>query len=554
MSATPTAPEQRRTRHPGRARLRIPRRGDVGLVLAVAAVAVGLAPVAVTVPLPVLVLALAAIGLVTLAYAHPPAAAYLVIGATPLLAGLTRDAYLPLLRPHEALGVLLGAGVALRALTQVAAGHRLPWRLTRIDGALLLLVAASSVLPLLWLAVRGLAPTPDDLLYAAAIGKFAALYLLVRCSVHTERQVARALLVALTAGAVVAVVAIAQSLQIADVPRLLAPLYPTEDPGGITIGRGPSTLGSSIAVGDVMAFNLAVCLGWMLRSPRSRPVLVPAVALFTAGALAAGQFSAMIALVVAVFAVAYLTGHVRRLFVVLLPAGLLGAAVLWPVIQARIADFAAPAGLPRSWQVRLDNLRGIVWPELFADHRWLLGVRPAARIRMDMPWGQYVYLESGHTWLLWTGGVPFVMAFLYFVWVALRGTAGVARHGAGAVGVAAVGSFASLVVVFVLMSLDPHITMRGTADLLFSLLALAMAVPIARARRAAAHATGAARRPAPTSAWSPSCPSPTTAPTTRPVSAPPASTRPVSAPPATDPPATDPPATARPSAADAGRP
>lgn len=462
------------------------------LALGVAVSAAVLAPVAVAVPLPVLALALLALGLVGLGYAHPPAAAYLVIGVTPLLAGLTRDAYIPLLRPHEALGVLLGAGVVLRALAQLGAGHRLRWRPTRIDAALLLMAVTSSAVPLLWMVVRGLTPTADDLLYAAAIGKFYGLFLLVRASVRTEREVGRCLRVALTAGAVVGLVAIVQALQIADVPRLLAPLYPTEDPGGITIGRGPSTLGSSIAVGDVMAFNLAVSLGWMLRVPSARRVLAPAVALFTAGALASGQFSAMVAVLISVFAVAYLTGHVRRLLVVLVPAGLLGTLALWPVIQARLADFATPAGLPRSWQVRLDNLRGIVWPELFADYHWVLGVRPAARIRMDMPWGPYVYLESGHTWLLWTGGIPFVVAFLLFMWVAVRRTAGIARSAAGAVGVAGVGSFASLLVVFVLMSLDPHITMRGIADLLFSLLALAVAVPGARADSPPVPVPGAA--------------------------------------------------------------
>lgn len=451
------------------------RRGTLAVAAGVVVVAWGLAPLAVTVPLPVLALALVAVGLVGVAYAHPPAAAYLVLGATPLLAGLARDAYIPMLRPHEAIGVLVGAGVVLRALTQVAAGHRLPLRRTRIDVAFVLMAVASSALPLLWMLARGRAPTTDDLLYAAAIWKFYGLFLLVRASVRTERQVGRCLGVALATGALVAVLAIGQALQVADLPRMLSVLYPTEDPGGITIGRGPATLGSSIAVGDVMTFDLAICLGWMLRVPGTRRWLLPAVVLFTAGAFASGQFSAAIAVFVAVLAVAFLTGNARRLLLVLVPAGLAGAVVLWPVIRGRVADFAGSGGLPRSWQVRLDNLREIVWPELLSGHQWVLGVRPSARIRLDMPWGPYVYIESGHTWLLWTGGVPFAFAFLYFMWVAVRWSARVGREGAGALGVAGIASFASLLVVFVLMTFDPHITMRGSADLLFSLLALAVA-------------------------------------------------------------------------------
>jgi hypothetical protein len=461
-----------------RLRLAATRRGTLVMAAGVV-VALALAPLAVTVPLPALIVALGAVGLVAVAYVHPPAAAYVVLGATPLLAGLARDAYIPMLRPHEVIGVLLGAGVMLRAVAQVAAGHRLPLRLRRIDVAILLMATTSSALPLLWMLARGRTPAMDDLLYAATIWKFYGLFLLLRASVRTHRHVSRCLAVTLAAGSLVAVTAIVQALQVADMPRLLSTFYPTQDPGGITVGRGPATLGSSIAVGDVMAFDLAICLGWMLRSPASRRWLRPAVVLFTAGAFASGQFSAAIALAVAVLAVALLTGTARRLLVVLVPGGVVGAAVLWPVIRSRIADFTTPGGLPRSWQVRLDNLREIVWPQLLSGHQWVLGVRPSARLRVDMPWGPYVYIESGHTWLLWTGGVPFAVAFLYFMWVALRQTARVGRDCAGAAGIAGIAAFASLLVVFVLMTFDPHITMRGTADLLFSLLALAMAVPAA---------------------------------------------------------------------------
>jgi hypothetical protein len=126
--------------------------------------------------------------------------------------------------------------------------------------------------------------------------------------------------------------------------------------------------------------------------------------------------------------------------------------------------------------VRYDNLRLFVWPQVFSGENWLFGVRPSARIVADVAWGPYIFIESGHTWLLWTGGIPFFLSFLLFMWVAVRTTAAIARSRRDSVGVAATASFASLLALFVLMSFDVHLTLRGTADMLFSLLALATAV------------------------------------------------------------------------------
>jgi hypothetical protein len=449
-------------------------RGRRGGVVLLVAVAVLLAPAAAVVPLPLLVAGLVAVVLATVAYAHPPAAAYLVLVATPLTAGVARGGVVPLLRPHEALTVTVGAGVVLRLLAELRAGRRLPLRPGGVDVAILLMAVTSSLLPFLWMAARGLAPTQEDLLYATTIWKFYGLFVLIRLSVPTEREVTRCLYVSVAAASVTAVVTILQSLGVGPVVQIVGQVYPGEAGAELSVGRGSSTLGTSIGVGDVMALHLAICLGLLLRRRGSRRLLVPLAALFTLGALASGQFSGVIALGVGVFAIAVVTGQVKRLLLALVPVSLAGAVVLRPVLEHRLNQLDISTGIPQSWQVRFDNLRLFVWPELFSGNNWMFGVRPGARIQVDAAWGPHIYIESGHTWLLWTGGIPFLVAYLVFVWVAVQAAAAVARTRRDGIGVAAIAAFTGLLVVFVLMSFDPHLTMRGAGDLLFALLALAL--------------------------------------------------------------------------------
>jgi hypothetical protein len=304
----------------------------------------------------VLLVAAAACVLAALvAYWRPPLAAYLLLAGTPLLAGVARNGALSLLRPHEALGLLLGAGVVLRALTQVASGHPLPLRWTRLDTALVLLATAGSFLPLLWMLARGETPDQQDVLYAAALWKFYGIFLLVRAAVRTERQVARCLWICLSVGVVVAAVAMAESL-LPPVAALGDALFPGDPGSGPSLGRGAATLGSTIAVGDVMAFDLAICLGWAFLQDRRRKTALVLAAVFVLGAVASGQFSGILAVVVVVVVMAALTGRVARLFAVAVPTGIAAGLLLWPVIAGRLADLDPATGLPQSWGVRLQNL------------------------------------------------------------------------------------------------------------------------------------------------------------------------------------------------------
>jgi len=439
--------------------------------------AIVVAPLALGTPLPTLVLGLGALAVVTAVAAHPPLAAYLLLATTPLIVGIERGVAIPVLRPNEALLLLLCGGLVGRGLVRLAAGHRPRLRVGSVDATIVVMAVASSLTPLLWMVARGKLVTGDDVLFALALWKFLGVYLIVRSSIRTERQAHRCLWISATVACVVAVVAILQALELFGVPGLLASHYVTPgEESRLFEARGTATLGSSFAVADVMIFNLAIAFGLLFWKRRRRATVIGMAMLLLLGIPASGQVSGVIGLVVGVVAIGLLTRRFTRVGVLLLGVAPIALLVFQPVVARRVSDIDPVSGLPYSWVARLENLRTYFWPELFSDFNVVLGVRPSARVRVNQPWREYLWIESGHTWLLWTGGIPLFLAFCWFLFVSLRKTARVARARADAIGIAALASFTGLSVVAVLMTLDPHLTLRGTADLLFSLLALACTV------------------------------------------------------------------------------
>lgn len=429
--------------------------------------------------------------------ARPRLATYVLLPVTLLTGGVERGVVAPLLRPSEVLLVLVGGALLLRAVMRMTTGKRPQHTITRVELALVLLCITGSVLPLLMMVARSRPIELEDLLYASTFWKYLALYVIVRVTIRTEQQTATCLWLVMGAAAVVAVLGVLQSLELFGLPRLLARFYtPEGELDSLAQNRGSSTLGSSLAVGDVMAFSLAIAAGWLLRGGAHRRLLAAAAVVFVFGALAAGQFSSVIALTVAAVAVGFITRRLHRLVLAGAPVALAAAVALEPVIRRRLSGFESSAGVPRSWLGRLENLRRFFWPELSSDYNYLLGVRPAARVRAPENWRDWVYIESGHTWLLWTGGIPFVVAFAVFAWLSLTRTARLARARTGAIGVAATAAFAALAVQVVLLTLDVHLVLRGAGDLTFALLALAFTAPPADAAEPPTDVGASVRAPA----------------------------------------------------------
>lgn len=409
----------------------------------------------------------------TAVFVHPPLAGYVMV-VTPLLAGLGRGTVLPLIRPGEAVTLLVGAALLTRLLLALASGDPPPARLQPADASMFFLALAASFLPLLFLVARGRAVSQDDVLYSFQIVKFGMVYLIVRVSVRTEEQVGRCLRLSMLVAAVVAVIGILQALDLLGAREALLVHYPPTDDALFESSRASSTLAHPFAMADLMVFNLAIAGAWLARSGR-RTWLVAGAALFAVGAIASGEFSGALALVVAVTALGVLTRRLGRAMLGLLPVAILAGLILQPVIDARLRGFSSPQGLPDSWLGRLHNLQSYVWPKLATGLNWVVGVRPSARVPIGNAPAPFVYIESGYTWLFWVGGIPLFVAFIVFLVANLRATRRVAAERGDLVGVAATAAFVALAVVAVLTVLDPHVTLRGSGDLLFALLALAYA-------------------------------------------------------------------------------
>lgn len=429
-----------------------------------------------------LILVVLIVGAVAL---RPAFGTYLILAATPLIGGIERGVLVPLVRPSEALAFVVAAAVVPLALLSAARGSIPLPRAGRIDAALLVVAVTGSILPLTWMTLRGQDIEQDDVLYAVQLWKYYALFLIFRLSVRTEAQVRVALWTAMISGALVAGVAILQSLQLFGVPGLLATYYaPFDDSNLVNINRGTSTLASSSAVGDVMVFCMGIAAAWLLLIRTHRLAITVLFVTFVLGAMAAGQFAGYVGILVGIAALGFITRRLGRLAAGFMPVLIAGAIALWPVLERRLAGFDSPSGLPQSWEARLDNLRTYFWPELERNANWILGVRPAARLPNLGYGGDYVFIESGHTWLLWTGGVPFFLAFFVFLFVAMRATGRRARLRPDAIGVAAAASFTALAVLAVLTITDPHLTLRGSAELSFALLAFALTAQAGRTLRA----------------------------------------------------------------------
>ena len=397
---------------------------------------------------------------------RPVWAAYIFLATQPFVGGIDRGALIPVFRPSEAIQLFLTTAVLAGVAMRVIRGEQLSVRFTRLDRAVALLALVSSIWPICWQFARGQVPSSTDFQSTVVLWRLASLYALFRWVVRTREQARRCLWILLVSASLLAILAILDSLGIW---HPAGPWTPTMN-SGPSAGRGGATLNSAISVGDYLSYSLGVALVYLLRGRRPRWLVASACGLIILGVLGTGQFSAWIGMLIVIVVVARAERQMAKLLAWLGPAAAVAALVAGPVISQRLAGFNG-SQLPQSWVIRWSNVTTLYLPRL-AGFRWVFGVRPDTTLIPPETWRDIVYLESGYLWLFYVGGIPLVITFIWFLRRGLQHTKKVIARRQDDIGVAAVATRGALWCLAFLSILDPHLTMRGGADLFFCLLGL----------------------------------------------------------------------------------
>ncbi len=428
---------------------------------------------------------------------YPPTAGYIMIGLAPTIVGFERGQVLPVLRPNEALLFFL-VGVLL--LRWGVHSRRIPTRIWSLDIAMVAMVLTGFLLPLLVQVARNRPLLADDVLYAAVFIRLLLLYLLFRSTIRTTRQVKIALGVSLVVASLMGILGTAGALNVAGLGQRLSETFAPGTNFQYSQGRGMGLIGNPIGYGVYEAIHACIAIALLLYKQRPRKWLVLAALCCTVGLFGSAQFGPLLAFVVGITSLAIVTKNVQVVLRWAVPMLLVASVVIIPLFGQRLDRFegvslpserrdeiqqeVTPSEQGRelyfadpgsSWDVRLYNLQELFLPEFKTSAHWVWGVTPQARVFAPPTGKEYAWIESGILWLFWTGGIPLVAAWHGFLLTALTISYRLVRRTnelAAAVGAAA---FSSIMAVGLAQAFDPHVTLRGTVDIFYPLLAITVA-------------------------------------------------------------------------------
>ncbi len=316
----------------------------------------------------------AGLAFLVLTFWRPAAGCGLLVLLTPLTTGLGRGTIVPFLRPNEALLLALLASLALHRLH-----HPHPRPITSLDLAVGSFAIGTVVVPSLVLLVSnqpGL-PGTDTLRDVLAPAQFLLVYLVFSRTPLSSRSVTMILNLAMLAGVIVSLLAIAELVDVAGIRELMARYYPVPvTPSWDPVYRPMSTLGHYSAVGafGAMNFALALSLATVRHPDFSGPWLIVVMVVNLAAVVVSLTWAPLLVIPLVAVIVLWHGRHVPRELGVTVVALAVAFVLFWPAVSERIAQqgLASSVGLvvPQTFQTRLDHWQQFFLPAL-ADHVWL---------------------------------------------------------------------------------------------------------------------------------------------------------------------------------------
>jgi len=368
----------------------------------------------------ILVSALVALAwIAVLVWRRPQWAAYLLAIGFPLIAGLARLSQSANLRPNELLLLFL---LGLLVVRHIALRLPLP-RLTWFDTAAMALILGGSIAPLLTLYGRGQSLTTDALIVLLGPLKNYAIYWMMRLALTHADHARRTIAVVLVTSGCLSVLGVAQALQISPVVHFLATYYPTKQVAGAgSVGRVTSVIGGWNDFAAYLCFVLLAAIAAAMARIRVLPSLLfnSLIALDVAALLLTGSIAGILGLVVGLVILGLVFGEgarVRRLLLVMIPAAALAAIAFAPLLAIRLNNQFGGGNhgvIPQSLVYRFYLWQTYFLPAI-ARHP-LLGV--SLTIPASIPWPTE---DSGYLYLLFRGGVVYLLCYGCFTWCCFRG-------------------------------------------------------------------------------------------------------------------------------------
>lgn len=294
----------------------------------------------------------------------------MLAAGVPLTEALGRDTVIPVLRPNEAILLMVLAGLVLHHLWT-----RWAFYYNGIDIAVAIFAVGCALIP--WL-VLFLAQTPMDFdTWRAVLGplQFLTVYLCFAQLRLSDRDLQRLLNLTLLVSVIVGVIAI---MELQDFPpgarAMFLSIFPSDRPLTVwdIVYRPTSTLGVYGAVGAFGALNFMLALTLARRSASRREhAWLTAVMVVNLGSMVASlTLAPAAALLLGAATVMWYMRHVPRQIWIGAATLAVALIILWPAVSSRIDQQQLGLGNISTLDARLRNWQIYFLPVL-AEHPWI---------------------------------------------------------------------------------------------------------------------------------------------------------------------------------------